>query len=220
MIMKKILVIAATLLASLSFTSMQAATPVSDVNGLKAKMQASAEKITSIQSDFTLEKYMAVMSSTMKSSGKFYYQKSDKVKLEQITPIKNDLVMNGNKLMMKSGFGNPVIKDASSNPMMAELKKIITACMSGNITDMGSNYKMSYFTEGPNYLIEIVPLSADIKKFAEKVDLYLDASDFTVVKMRMVEAKKPNQTKNDYSEYTFTNKKKNAAIAESVFAIK
>lgn len=214
--MKKVLVIAATMLASLA---LQAATPVSDVNGLKSKMLANAEKITSIQSDFTQDKYVSVMASSMKSSGKFYYQKSDKVKLEYQVPFKQDLVMNGNKLMMKTG-NNPMIMDAAANPMMAELKKVITACMSGNIANMGENYKMSYFVDGSNYLIEIVPLSADIKKFAERVDLYLDAADFTVVKMRMIEAKKPNQSKNDYSEYTFTNKKKNAAIAESVFAIK
>ncbi len=217
--MKKILVIAATMLASLSFATMQAATPVSDVNGLKAKMQASAEKITSIQSDFTQEKYVSVMSSTMKSSGKFYYQKDDKVKLEYQVPFKQDLVMNGNKLMMKTN-GKPMIMDAASNPMMAELKKVITACMSGNIANMGENYQMSFFVDGSNYLIEIVPLSADVKKFAEKVELYLDSSDFTVVKMRMIEAKKKNQTKNDYSDYIFSNKKKNAAIAESVFSIK
>lgn len=218
--MKKILVIAATMLASLSFSVMQAATPVSDVEGLKAKMQASAEKITSIQSDFTQEKYVSVMASTMKSSGKFYYQKTDKVKLEYTVPFKQDLVMNGTKLMMKANGGKPMIMDASSNPMMAELKKVISACMSGNIANIGDNYKMTYFVDGSNYLIEIVPQSADIKKFAEKVDLYLDSSDFTVVRMRMIEAKKPNQSKNDYTDYTFTNKKKNAAIAESVFAIK
>lgn len=218
--MKKILVIAATMLASLSFSVMQAATPVSDVEGLKAKMQASAEKITSIQSDFTQEKYVSVMASTMKSSGKFYYQKTDKVKLEYTVPFKQDLVMNGTKLMMKADGGKPMIMDAASNPMMAELKKVISACMSGNIANIGDNYKMTYFVDGSNYLIEIVPQSADIKKFAEKVDLYLDSSDFTVVRMRMIEAKKPNQSKNDYTDYTFTNKKKNAAIAESVFAIK
>ena len=218
--MKKILVIAATMLASLSFSVMQAATPVSDVEGLKSKMQASAEKITSIQSDFTQEKYVSVMASTMKSSGKFYYQKTDKVKLEYTVPFKQDLVMNGTKLMMKANGGKPMIMDAASNPMMAELKKVISACMSGNIANIGDNYKMTYFVDGSNYLIEIVPQSADIKKFAEKVDLYLDSSDFTVVRMRMIEAKKPNQSKNDYTDYTFTNKKKNAAIAESVFAIK
>lgn len=218
--MKKILVIAATMLASLSFSVMQAATPVSDVEGLKAKMQASAEKITSIQSDFTQEKYVSVMASTMKSSGKFYYQKTDKVKMEYTVPFKQDLVMNGTKLMMKANGGKPMIMDAASNPMMAELKKVISACMSGNIANIGDNYKMTYFVDGSNYLIEIVPQSADIKKFAEKVDLYLDSSDFTVVRMRMIEAKKPNQSKNDYTDYTFTNKKKNAAIAESVFSIK
>ena len=57
--MKKILVIAATMLASLSLSLVQAANPVADVNGLKEKMQANAAKISSIQSDFTLVKYIS-----------------------------------------------------------------------------------------------------------------------------------------------------------------
>lgn len=217
--MKKILVLAATMLASLSLSSAQAASPVSDVNALKTKMQSSISKISSIQSDFTLEKYLSAMSSTMKSSGKFYYKKDDKVKLEFTAPIKQNLVMNGNKLMMDAS-GKPIVTDATSNPMIGELKKVISACMSGNIANMGSNYKMEYFVDGSNYLIEITPLSNDIKKFAERVDLYLDSSDFTVIKMRMTEALKPNQSRNDYSEYVFSNKKKNTDIADSVFSIK
>lgn len=217
--MKKILVLAATMLASLSLSSVEAANPVADVNALKTKMQSSVSKISSIQSDFTLEKYLSAMSSTMKSSGKFYYKKDDKVKLEFTIPFKQNLVMNGNKLMMESN-GKPVVMDATSNPMMGELKKVISACMSGNIANMGSNYKMEYFVDGSNYLIEITPLSADIKKFAERVDLYLDSSDFTVIKMRMTEAMKPNQKRNDYSEYVFSNKKTNTEIADSIFSIK
>lgn len=217
--MKKILVLAATMLASLSLSSVEAANPVADVNALKTKMQSSVSKISSIQSDFTLEKYLSAMSSTMKSSGKFYYKKDDKVKLEFTIPFKQNLVMNGNKLMMESN-GKPVVLDATSNPMMGELKKVISACMSGNIANMGSNYKMEYFVDGSNYLIEITPLSADIKKFAERVDLYLDSSDFTVIKMRMTEAMKPNQKRNDYSEYVFSNKKMNTEIADSIFSIK
>lgn len=218
--MKKILVIAATMLASLSLSTIQAATPVSDVNGLKTKMQASAAKINSLQSDFTQEKYLSVMSSTMKQTGKFYYKKQDKAKLEYLTPFKQNLVMNGNKLMMDSNNGKPMVSDANSNPMMGELKKVISACMSGDITNMGANYKMDYYVDGSNYLIEITPQSPEIKNFVERVDLYLDASDFTVVKMHMIEALKPNQTKNDYSDYIFTNKKKNAEISDAIFVIK
>ena len=217
--MKRILVIAATMLASLSLSLAQAAKPVADVNGLKEKMQANAAKISSIKSDFTLVKYISVMSSTMKSSGKFYYKKEDKVKLEFLLPLKQNMVMNGNKLMMDAN-GKPMVMDASTNPEMGELKKVISACMSGNISNMGSNYKMEYFVEGSDYLIVITPQSADIKKFAERVDLYLDSSDFTVLKMRMTEALKPNQTKNNYQEYVFSNKQKNVSIDDSVFSIK
>ena len=85
--MKKVLVWAAMAFASLSF-SLQAAEPVSDVADLKAKMQKTAANVSSIQSDFTQEKYVSAMGNSMKSSGKFYYQKENKVKLEYLAPFK------------------------------------------------------------------------------------------------------------------------------------
>ena len=85
---------------------------------------------------------------------------------------------------------------------------------------MGENYDLAYFQDGANYLIRITPKAANVKKFAEQVDLYVDALDFSVVKMKMVEPIKKGQKKNDYTEYSFNNRKNNAPIAETVFAIK
>ncbi|MBO7636293.1 MAG: outer membrane lipoprotein carrier protein LolA [Paludibacteraceae bacterium] len=216
--MKKVLVWAAMAFASLSF-SLQAAEPVSDVADLKAKMQKAAANVSSIQSDFTQEKYVSAMGNSMKSSGKFYYQKEDKVKLEYLAPFKQNLVMNGNKLMMEMN-GKKNIMDASANPMAGELKKVISACMSGDIANMGENYQLEFFVDGANYLVKITPKTADIKKFAQQVDLYLDKKDFSVVKMKMIEPLKKGQSKNDYTEYTFSNKKLNEKVADSIFVIK
>lgn len=127
--------------------------------------------------------------------------------------------MNGNKLMMEMG-NNKNVMDASANPMAAELKKVISACMSGNIANMGENYILEYFQEGSNYLVKITPKSADIKKFAQEVELYLDMKDFSVVKMKMIEPIKPGFKKNDYTLYTFTNKKMNVKVDDAVFVIK
>ena len=215
--MKKIAMLATAFLTSVAMCFAQ--TPVKDEAGLKTKMQTAAKSVTSIQSDFVQEKYMSAMGNSMKSSGKFYYKKEDKVALQYTVPFKQNMVMNGTKLMMEVN-GKKNVMDASSNPMMGELKKVISACMSGNIADMGSNYQLSFFETDEAYMVKIVPQSADVKKFASEVELYLDKKDFSVVKMKMIESLKNGQKKNDYTLYTFTNKKTNAAIADSVFTIK
>jgi hypothetical protein len=69
-------------------------------------------------------------------------------------------------------------------------------------------------------MIKITPKSADIQKFAQQVDLYLDAKDFSVVKMKMIEPLKKGQKKNDYTLYSFSNKKMNTKIPATVFAVK
>lgn len=215
--MKKIAMLATALLTSVAMCFAQ--TPVKDEAALKTKMQEASKNVTSIQSEFVQEKYMAVMGNSMKSSGNFYYKKADKVALQYTMPFKQNMVMNGSKLMMEAN-GKKNIMDASSNPMMGELKKVISACMSGNIAEMGTNYQLTFFEVDNAYLVKIVPLSADIKKFASEVELYLDKKDFSVVKMKMIESLKKGQKKNDYTLYTFSNKKINATVADKVFDIK
>ncbi|MBO5132249.1 MAG: outer membrane lipoprotein carrier protein LolA [Paludibacteraceae bacterium] len=217
--MKKSFLILVSFIFSVSLMAQEKTTPVSDVNALKSEMQQSASKIKTISSDFTQEKFMSVMASKMVSKGKFYYQKEDKVTLQYLTPFKQNLVMNGTKLMMEAN-GKKNVLDATSNPMMAELKKVISACMGGNIASMGSDYKLEFFQTGGLYLIKIYPQSANIKKVAEMVDLYLDKKDFSVVKMKMLEPLKKGQKTNDYTEYIFENKKFNSPIDASVFSIK
>ena len=100
--MKKFFLVLASFIFSMSLMAQEKVTPVSDVNALKSEMQVSAGKIKTISSDFTQEKFMSVMASKMVSKGKFYYQKEDKVTLQYLTPFKQNLVMNGPKLMMEA----------------------------------------------------------------------------------------------------------------------
>ncbi len=215
--MKKIIVLLITFTASIAISLAQ--TAVADVAALKSKMQEAASKVSSIESNFTQEKYMSVMSNSMISSGKFYYEKHDKVKLEYQKPFKQNMTMNGNKLVMEMN-GKKNSMDASANPMAAELKKVITACMSGDIANIGANYKLEFFQDADNYIVKITPQSADIQKFAQQVYLTLNKKDFSVEKMKMIEPLKKGQQKNDYTEYTFSNKEFNKRIANSVFSVR
>ncbi|MDR1730022.1 MAG: outer membrane lipoprotein carrier protein LolA [Prevotellaceae bacterium] len=192
----------------------------SEVNAFKKKMAAEAQKVNTIESDFMQLKHIAAMAGDIASTGKFYYQKNDKVSLDYTTPVKYQIVINGSKIKMVSN-GKTNVFDIASNGLMKEMKEVISACMTGNLQAMGSNYKLEYYQDAKEHLVKIFPLSDGAKAIIDEVNIYLEKSDLSVTRMRMVEASKDKKAKDkDYTEYQFSNKKLNADIPASRFSIK
>ncbi len=192
----------------------------SEVDALKKKMTAETQKISTIESDFTQLKHIVAMSGDITSTGKFYYQKSDKVSLDYITPVKSQIVINGSKIKMVSN-GKTNVFDVASNGLMKEMKDVISACMTGNLQAMTSNYKLEFFQAGKEYLVKIFPLNDAAKTIIDEVNIYLDKNDLSVTRLRMIEASKDKKAKDkDYTEYQFTNKKLNVDVPASRFSVK
>jgi len=221
MIMKRISVLMLVLCAGI-FSAFAQMKPMSDseIDVLKKKMAAEAQKVNTIESDFTQLKHIAAMAGDITSTGKFYYQKDDKVSLDYTTPIKYQIVINGSKIKMVSN-GKTNVFDVASNGLMKEMKDVISACMTGNLQAMGSNYKLEYFQDSKEYLVKIFPLNDAAKTIIDEVNIYLDKNDLSVTRLRMVEASKDKKAKDkDYTEYQFSNKKLNVDIPASRFSIK
>jgi len=192
----------------------------SDVNAFKKKMEAEAKKVNSIESDFTQIKHIAAMAGDITSTGKFYYQKEDKVSLDYTTPVKYQIVINGSKIKMVSN-GKTNVFDVASNGLMKEMKDVLSASMTGNLQAMTGNYKLEYFQDSKEYLVKIFPLNDAAKAIIDEVNIYLDKNDLSVTRLRMVEASKDKKAKDkDYTEYQFSNKKLNVDIPASRFSIK
>ena len=57
----------------------------------------------SIQSGFSQEKSLTMLSEKMNSTGKFWYRKKDKLRMEYIHPYPYLMILNGGKIFVKDG---------------------------------------------------------------------------------------------------------------------
>ena len=219
-IMRRITLIFTLLAGIVSVFAQGEMKPMNDVETFKKKMATEAQKVNSIESDFTQIKHMETLAGDMTSKGKFYYQKEDKVSLDYTSPIKYLIVINGSKIKMVSN-GKTSVYDVASNGLMKEMKDVLSACMTGNIQAMNGNYRLEYFQDSKEYLVKIFPLSEAAKAILDEVNIYLDKNDMSVTRLRMIEASKDKKTKDkDYTEYQFSDKKLNTDIPTNRFSIK
>ena len=154
-----------------------------------------------------------MFSKTVKSEGCFFWQSPDKICLDYSSPTKYKIVINGDKLKTETG-GRSSVVSAKGNPMMDQMSNLISACMTGNLDALGSDFRYEVRESASQYLVTIEPVSQMVKKYIVKMEIRLDRRDMSVVKLVMFE----NAT--DYTSYTFTEKKFNETIPSAVFSIR
>ena len=156
-----------------------------DVDAFNKRVIQEAVSVKSIESDFTQIKHLDLFNENITSKGKFYYKHSDKISLDYSSPTKYLIVINGDKLKIVSD-GKKNIVGLKSNKIMAEMRGMLTACMSGNISQI-SGYKMEYFEDTNSYLIKIKPTNKSVQAYISGFDIYMDKKDMSVSKLRISE---------------------------------
>lgn len=183
---------------------------VKDEQAFRRELMVKTSAVTSIQASFVQEKFLSVFSSTVKSEGKFYWQKEDKICLDYKTPAKYSITIAGDKIKTVTN-GKATVLSAKGNPMMDQMSSLITSCMTGNLSAMGAGFKTLVQESAVDYRITITPQSQSVKNYIARMEIYLDKKDLSVNRLVMYE----NDT--DYTGYVFTDKKFNETIPASVF---
>lgn len=193
--------------------------PVEDEKSFIASVQDRMAKVSSLQSEFKQRKHITGIKKDIVSSGSFYYEKAGKVCLSYEKPAKSKIVINGDKLMMEmAGVKN--VCSVSSNAMMQEMVNVMSSCMTGDLQGLRTNYQLEFLQTDTNYVVKVIPKKASVGKMVERIELFLLKSDFSVESLKMVEASRGRAKREDYTEYSFSNKKENAAIPVSTFSLK
>lgn len=176
------------------------------------RLSQETQTLQSIESDFSQTKYLDVLDEKVKSKGRFYYKKSNKIRMEYTSPINYLIVINGSKLKIVSD-GKKNIMNVNSNKMMNEVQNMLTACTIGDLSKMSDNYRLEYFEDAKSYLVKIKPISKTMQAYIASIQIYLDKKDMSVYKMIL------SETATNYTEYQFYNKKFNSLKNEAIFAI-
>ena len=186
---------------------------VKDEQAFRRELMVKTSAVTSIQASFVQEKFLSVFSSTVKSEGKFYWEKEDKICLDYRTPAKYRITIAGDKIKTVTN-GKATVLSAKGNPMMDQMSALITSCMTGNLNAMSAGFKTSVQESAADYRITITPQSQSVRNYIARMEIYLDKKDLSVNRLVMYE----NVT--DYTGYVFTDKKFNETIPASVFDVR
>lgn len=185
---------------------------VKDTALLKTMIENMSRAINTMESDFTQEKNLSVLSEKIISKGHFIFKKENLLRWEYLSPTKYLIVINKEKVFIKDTKKTSKY-DMNSNKVFKEINDIMLSCVQGTIFK-SNKFKTNYFENDKYYKLELLPQTKNMKETFKKINLYFDKSVTSVAKMEMIESTE------DLTMIDFFNKKLNAPVAENNFMLK
>lgn len=210
--MRSIILFAALAIATVSYAQPKGFKEVKNIIAFQQDLSKSNAAVQTISSDFSQIKNMALLAEKIKSKGKFYYKKEDKVRIEYLTPFNYLLVMNGTQVMVKDEQKTNKINTKNSKAMQS-VNRIMIDCMRGTVFQ-NPDFKVEAFENNSNYLLCMAPATDAMKKMFKQIDVYLDKKSFDVDKLSMMELG------GDFTDMNFSNTQHNTSLNESLFKVK
>ncbi len=186
--------------------------PVPDLGKFKTEFSAATQRTNSVKSDFVQEKNLAMLSEKITSKGKFWFKKESQVRMEYNQPYQYLMILNKDKVFVKDGQKENKIS-TKSNKMFQQINRIMIDCMQGTALN-NPDFKTRAFESKTSSLIELAPTTKGMKELFKTINVIVDKKDFSVVSIEMYELS------GDNTIIRFTNKELNAAIPDTLFAIK
>ena len=196
----------------LSFTVSAQMTPVTDMELFRQRLSDANRQLVSIECDFEQYKHLVIMDEPLVSSGKFFFRNDDMVRLDYDKPSPYIIVLNVQKVkIVKDGTG--AVYDMSSYRMVTVMKTMLSACLTGNFSGAGKDYRMSVSENNAVYNIVIEPLNRNIKKYVQKIEITFDKNNLSANQLIIYEPS------GDFTKHVFTNKCFNLSLTDTLFAL-
>ena len=183
-----------------------------DIDGFKTRFEASTNLINSIESSFTQEKHLKVISEVVKSKGHFYFMKENKLRWQYDKPYQFIIVFNNDKIILKDTKKTTVL-DAKSNDMFKKITEIMAMSLQGKVLGV-EDFNVSYFESDELYLLKIIPQNKEISDLFSIIKIYIDKKDYSVSMLEF------SEKTGDYTKIIFSGRKLNQKIDDEKFNIK
>jgi len=185
--------------------------PVTDLAVFKKQFASESAKVMTISSDFTQDKTLMALTEKITSSGKFWFKRNNRVRIEYLKPFSYLLVMNGDKMLVKDSEKESKI-NVKSNRLFQQVNRIMIDCVQGTILD-SKDFSTKVFENDKVYLLEMTPSSKALREFFQTILLTVEKKDYSVKSIEM------NEPAGDKTIISFQNKKLNEQVADTVFAL-
>jgi outer membrane lipoprotein-sorting protein len=186
--------------------------PVHDSKPLVDRINAANQGLNTLQCDFDQEKELSFLEEKVHSSGKFFYQKKDKIRWEYDKPYPYIIVMNGSVIRIRDGE-KTTRQDASSSRLYSSINAVMTGIIDGSAISNDQYFTSTFLENATMVKVVMAPSVQGMKDFISSIEIYLGKADYGVESMKILEKS------GDYTLIRFKNKKLNASIPEAVFSV-
>jgi outer membrane lipoprotein-sorting protein len=187
--------------------------PVNDIEKVKTELSKLSENTSSIQSKFTQEKHLSFLTENIISKGEFYFKSPNQLRWEYSEPFEYIIVFNDKNILIKDEDKISTF-NTESNKMFSEINNMMVGSIRGDLFTDTERFTVKYFENTTQYLLELEPILTEMKSMLKSINIYIDKSDISVAKIKMIESS------DDYTSINFTERKLNQQIDSEVFNIK
>jgi outer membrane lipoprotein-sorting protein len=185
--------------------------PIADLTGFKKIFAVESARVVSITSDFTQEKTLMALTEKITSSGKFWFKRNNRVRIEYLKPFAYLMIMDGDKMLVRDNEkGNKI--NVKSSKLFQQVNRIMIDCVQGTILD-SKDFTTKVFEDDKVFLLEMTPVSKALREFFQTIVLRVDKHDYSVNSIEM------NEPAGDKTIISFKNKRLNGQVADAVFAL-
>ena len=197
------------LISSSTYAQYPGYTSIKDVVAFKKQFATESAKIVSISSDFSQEKTLSALTEKITSTGKFWFKRSNKLRLEYTRPFVYLIVMNGDKMLVRDNQKENRI-NVKSSKLFQQVSRIMIDCVQGTILD-SKDFTTRVFEKETTFLLEMTPVSKTLQEFFQTIVLTVDKKDYSAKSITM------NEPMGDITLILFDHKKLNEPIPDTVF---
>ncbi|HEX3526807.1 MAG TPA: outer membrane lipoprotein carrier protein LolA [Thermoanaerobaculia bacterium] len=184
------------------------------LKALVDRVKIEQSHLKTLEAKFTQTQQSAMLVTPETSTGGFSYAAPDRVRWEYATPNPISVVIKGEEMttwyhdlkradLLKIGrYSNQVFKYLGASGNMDSLVEYFTVRLTAPPR------------KGAPYQMELIPRFSRISKRIKSMTLWIDDETFLPVRLKYVEAD------GDWTDYKFSDMKKNAGIPEDRFVLK
>ncbi len=166
--------------------------------------------VSSIRCRFSQTRHASFLANDVEQDGVFYLKKPDNIKLEYSDG--GYIIMTAEWFEMKNADKVNRTK-ISANPMLRNLKSILSACMLGDLSVPGKRFEISVAQIPSGWEVTMKPKKGGAISKVSRILLNFDKGDMSLSLMKIEEKS------GDYTSYEFYDKKVNVAVDDSLFAM-
>jgi len=183
---------------------------ITNTTALQQTFSQKVASTTSIESNFTQVKKMKLLKEQLQSTGKFYYKKDQKVRIEYLKPFNYLVVLNKGQLFVKDNQGKGNKINTKNSKSMKAINQIMMDCMSGNIFN-NTDFSVASSENTTSYLLKLTPKTADVKSMFQNIEVYFDKKNIQIQRLIM------NENNGDQTDMKFKDIKTNLNLADALF---